>query len=123
MATVAAPARRRSAAQPQRRPSARPRPRPRPAARPRVAGGVAWIVLVAALLAGIVALNVTVLRLNMQAEELEARQAKLAAEHDRLKTELSTAAGTGRVQAIATEKLGLVRPDETTYVHLGRAKR
>ncbi|MGH3033402.1 MAG: cell division protein FtsL, partial [Gaiellaceae bacterium] len=84
---------------------------------------VMWIVLVAALLAGIVALNVAVLRLNMQAEELETRQEKLAAQRDQLKAELSTAAGTGRIQAMATEKLGLLRPDETTYVHLGRAKR
>ena len=64
-------------AEPSRKPAvpARPQPRSRPAARrqarPRVAGGVLWIVIVATLLAGIVALNVAVLRLNMQVEQLD----------------------------------------------------
>jgi cell division protein FtsL len=126
MASVAAPARTRRAPRPHHRPVARPadpRRRGRPAAHPRVAGGIAWILVVAALLAGIVALNVAVLGLNQEAEKLEARAQKLAAKRDALASELSTAAAAGRIQALAVEKLGLARPAETTYVRLGRAKK
>lgn len=79
--------------------------------------------LVAALLAGIVALNVAVLRLNMQSERLDAEKEKLASQHDLLASELSRAAAAGRIEAIATRKLGLERPVQTTYVRLARAKR
>ena len=52
----------------------RPQPQPRPAPRAvkrqrRVAGGVAWIGVVAVLLAGVVAMNVAVLRLNMKLDQ------------------------------------------------------
>jgi cell division protein FtsL len=78
---------------------------------------------VAALLAGIVALNVAVLRLNMQAERLDAEKAKLTSQHDLLATELSRAAAAGRIEAIAGNKLGLERPEQTTYIRLGRPNR
>lgn len=101
----------------------RPRPRPEPqsrrrAARPRVAGGVLWIVVVAALLAGIVALNVAVLRLNMEVERLDAQKEKLVAENAALASEHSSLAAAGRIEAVAREKLGLVPPVQTTYVDL-----
>ncbi|HEX2045341.1 MAG TPA: hypothetical protein VHF23_06930 [Gaiellaceae bacterium] len=105
-----------------------PRPRPQPRARraaprPRLAGSVAWIGLVAALLAGIVALNVAVLGLNVEAEKLDARKQELVAARDSLASQLSRAAAAGRIEAIATRKLGFERPAETTYVRLGRAER
>ena len=40
-------------------------------------GGVLWIVLVAALLAGVVAINVLVLRLNVQLDDLRHDRAEL----------------------------------------------
>ena len=120
MATAAA------LAEPRRAPRPRVEPRPvqrrRPAARPRVAGNVVWIGVVATLLAGIVALNVAVLRLNMQAEELEAERAQLTARRDTLEADLSRAAAAGRVEAIAVNRIGLAEPAETTYVRLARAK-
>jgi cell division protein FtsL len=82
-----------------------------------------WILVVAGLLAGIVALNVGVLRLNMEAERLEEQRADLSARRDVLSAELSRSAGAGRVEAIALRKLGLVRPEQTTYVSLTRARR
>jgi cell division protein FtsL len=103
--------------QPAQRP-ARPRAAPRRRARPLVAGGVLWIVVVAALLAGIVALNVAVLRLNVQVEQLDGQRDKLASKRDALQTELSTAAAGGRVEKLAVERLGLVAPESTTYVEL-----
>ena len=108
--------------QPARRP-ARPRTAPRARARPLVAGGVLWIVVVAALLAGIVALNVAVLRLNVQVEQLEGQRDKLASKRNALQTEISTAAAGGRVETAAVERLGLVAPESTTYLELKRPRR
>jgi predicted lipid-binding transport protein (Tim44 family) len=126
MATAAA----RTQPRPSRAPRTQPRPRPRPEtrvrrppARPRLAGSVAWIGLVAVLLAGIVALNVGLLRLNMEGERLDGEKQKLVATRDGLTAQLSRAAAAGRIEAIATGKLGLVRADERTYIRLGRAQR
>jgi len=59
------------AERPQPKAKATPRPTARVVKRQRrVAGGVVWIGIVAALLAGVVAMNVAVLRLNMQLDRL-----------------------------------------------------
>ena len=127
MATAAARAQPRPKRAPRTQPRpARPRPETRlhrPAARPRLAGSVAWIGLVAALLAGIVAVNVTLLRLNMEGERLEDERQRLVARQDGLAAELSRAAAAGRIESIATEKLGFVRADERTYLRLGPPER
>ena len=126
MATAAARAQPRPSRRPQEQPRPRARPRPAPrrraAARPRLAGSVAWILVVAGLLAGIVALNVGVLRLNMESERLEEQRNELVARRDALSAELSRSAAAGRIEAIALNRLGLVRPDQTTYVRLTRAR-
>ena len=122
MATAAARAEPRPAPRPKPRPEPRRAPRRRPVARPRVAGSVVWIVVVATLLAGIVALNVAVLRLNMQSEELDIERAELIAKRDGLEAELSQAAAAGRIEAIAVNRYGLNEPVETTYVRLARVK-
>ena len=122
MATATARAEPRRAPRPQPRPEPRRAPRRRPVARPRVAGNVVWIVVVATLLAGIVALNVAVLRLNMQSEELDVERAELLAKRDGLEAELSLAAAAGRIEAMALNRYGLTEPVETTYVRLARVK-
>jgi cell division protein FtsL len=112
------------APQPRPQPARRPaRPRTAPRARPLVAGGVLWIIVVAALLAGIVALNVAVLRLNVQVEQLDGQRDKLASQRDALQTKISTAAAGGRVETAAVERLGLVAPESTTYLELKRPRR
>jgi cell division protein FtsL len=70
------------------------------------------------LLAGIVALNVAVLRLNMTRERLDAQREQLRADNEDLASQLSSATALGRVEAIARRKLGLGPPAETTYVRL-----
>jgi cell division protein FtsL len=110
------------ARQPEPRADARRETRRRGAARPRLAGSVVWILVVATLLAGIVALNVGVLRSTMEAERLEKQRDALATRHDELAAQLSRAAAAGRIEAIAIGKLGLVHADETTYVPLARTK-
>jgi cell division protein FtsL len=104
------------------------RPRPRPAAKPatrartrqRVApvGGVLWIALLAALLGGIVALNV--LQANVRLDELAKERAELQGANAALSSQLSTAGATPQVEALARQRLGLepATPEQTTYVEL-----
>jgi cell division protein FtsL len=103
----------------------RPQPRPRPAPRVvprqrRMVGGVFWIVIVAGLLAGVVAMNVAVLRLNMQLDRLSRERANLRAQNAALTSQLSSSASAPRIQAQAAKRLGWVQatPDETSYVTL-----
>jgi cell division protein FtsL len=85
-----------------------------------MAGGVVWIVVVALLLTGVVALNVAVLRLNMRLEELGRRSDDLSAQNAALASQLSSASVLARIQALAKARLGLVPADpaDTSYVEL-----
>ena len=89
-----------------------------------MAGGVAWIVVTAVLLAGIVALNVAVLRLNVKLDKLNVERTKLRAEKQALASQLSLAAASSRIQLLARRQ-GLVPadPTQTTYVRLGHRVR
>ncbi|HEY1370587.1 MAG TPA: hypothetical protein VGF23_25885 [Gaiellaceae bacterium] len=93
--------------------------KPRAAPRRGVAGGVIWIVCVAALLAGVVALNVAVLRLNMGVDRLDRQKTQLRFENQALASELSSAAAAARIENRA-RAAGLVPagPDATSYVDL-----
>jgi cell division protein FtsL len=100
--------------------------RPR-AAKPRtahrkLAGGIVWIVVVAALLAGVVALNVAVLRTNLGLDELNTKRAKLRAENAALTSQLASSATTARIQQLAATELGAApaSPEQTTYLPLER---
>ena len=98
----------------QRRPqAARREPKARRARRSRApfAGGVVWIVLVGALLAGIVAVNVVVLQLNMQFDGLSRERAQLKADNALLRSQLSSASANVRIEDAATAKLGLQAAD------------
>jgi cell division protein FtsL len=88
--------------------------------RSRVTGGVIWIVLLAVLLAGVVALNVAVLRLNMRYDKLGRTKVDLVARNAELQSQLSSAAATQRIQQQARSQLGLVaaNPDTTKYIRL-----
>lgn len=100
-----------------------PPPAPRVVTRERrVRGGVLWIAIVAALLAGVVATNVAVLRLNMTLDRLGRERADLRAQNAALASQLSSAAAAPRIQTLAAKRLGLVQatPDQTTYVKLPR---
>lgn len=107
-------------------PAARPRPRPRPVRRAaphrRVAGGVLWIGALAALLAGVVAMNVGVLRLNMALDGLGRERADLRAGNAALSSQVSSAAAARRIQSFAARRFGLVQasPAQTSYVLLDR---
>ena len=85
-----------------------------------MAGGVLAIALCAVLLAGVVTLNVAVLRLNLRLAGLDEQRAKLRAENARLSSLLSSAAAAPRIDFRARAELGLVPADpaETRYVRL-----
>ena len=95
------------------------RRRPRPVAVRRtdpLRSGVVWIVVVGALLAGLVALNVAVLQLNVRLDRLGRERATLRDENAALEARSSSAKAT--VQARAKQRLGLVPATNPTYVDL-----
>jgi cell division protein FtsL len=85
-----------------------------------LAGGVAWIVLFAALLAGVVAVNVSVLRLNVELDQVGRERSELKGDIAGLRSELSRTSSTARVERLARRDLGLTLadPDELIYVSL-----
>lgn len=102
---------------------ARPRSQPRVVKRERrVTGGVLSIAIVAALLAGVVATNVAVLRLNMKLDHLGREGADLKAQNAELSSQLSSAASAPRIQKLAAKQLGLQQAtsDQTTYFKLSK---
>jgi hypothetical protein len=93
--------------------------RPRPVAARRadpLRSGVVWIVVVGALLAGLVALNVAVLQLNVRLDRLGRDRAMLRDENAALESRSSSAAAS--VHARAKQRLRLVQATNITYVDL-----
>jgi cell division protein FtsL len=104
-------------AAPVRRPRAVPRTRPRP--QRRVRSGIVWIAAFGVLLAGVVALNVAVLRVNMQVSRLDKAQLELQAQNQALASQVSSAASAQRIEQ-AAHKLGYVPApaNDTSYLDL-----
>jgi hypothetical protein len=86
--------------------------------RPRVTGGVAWIFFVGVCLAGIVAINVAVLRLNVELDQLSSTRADLRADIALGKAQLSSASSHIRIETDAANRLGLVQADPTTTTYI-----
>jgi cell division protein FtsL len=101
---------------------ARPRAAPRRRAEGRrLTGGIVWISLFAVLLAGIVAVNVAVLRSNMALNDLNKQQLELQAQNQTLQSQVSSAGSSLRIEQVA-RRLGLVPAPaaNTSYLDLGR---
>lgn len=84
-----------------------------------------WIATLAVLLAGVVALNVAVLRLNVRLDELAQERRTLRAGNAALSAQLSSATAMSEIETLARRKLGLAQaePEQMTYVRLDpRAK-
>jgi cell division protein FtsL len=106
-------------------PAVTPKPRPRPAPRRRfwvLSGGVVWIIVFAVLLAGVVAINVAVLRLNLQLDQSGTERTELKNDIAGLRAEISSAAAATRIERLARGELGLheVEPEDTTYIQLAK---
>ena len=107
-------------AQPARAPSRTHRARSPRRTRSLAGGGVVWILVLGGLLAGVVAVNVLVLQLNVQLDGLDRERAELKAESARLRSHLSSASASARMKRQAAARLGLVPADpaQTTYVRI-----
>ena len=92
-ATETAPKRRQN----RRRPATLARPR---AGRSPVAPGVLWVLLIAALLGGIVALNVGALRNSISASKIEGQEAALRSQNDALRSVVAQRSGLGSHQRL-----------------------
>jgi len=107
-------------------PAPRARPRPRVAARARrqrlhSRGAIAWIVVGAGLLAGVVFINLAVLRLNLRLEQTTQARTQLRAQNQALESQLSSALASGRIQQLAQSRDGLIQADPSSigYINLG----
>jgi cell division protein FtsL len=89
------------------------------AARPRsTLEGVVWIAVVAVLLAGVVAVNVAVLRLNVRLDKASRTRLELQADVARLQSDLSSAGASAQISRNAQSKLGLIPADPNTTRYL-----
>lgn len=106
------------AAAPVRMRAARPRPRRRSR---RVSGGIFWISAFAVLLAGVVAVNVAVLRANVAVDRLDKQQLQLQAENAALASQVSSAGAAIRIEQTA-RRFGLVpaAAADTSYLDLDK---
>ena len=102
-----------------RAPAAAPARRTRAAGR-RLTGGVAWISVFALLLAGVVAVNVAVLRVNVGVTKLDKQEQQLQAQNAALASQASSAAASLKIEATA-RRLGLAPAPatDTSYLDLG----
>jgi cell division protein FtsL len=110
---------------------AQPAPRRRPAAaRPkasvrsrrrttnrRVRLPIVWMTVFALLLAGVVAVNVAVLRAHVAVTKLDAERAKLEAQNQALASRLSAASSAPRIEQ-AARRLGFVQAPATALSYL-----
>ena len=79
-----------------------------------------WIALGAVVLAGVVFVNLAVLRLNLQLDSATKDRADLLGQNANLQSQLSSALASTRIQNLARSKDGLVPADPSTigYVNL-----
>jgi hypothetical protein len=101
-----------------RRPAAAPRTRTRKRQR-RLTGGVIWISALALLLAGVVAVNVAVLRANVTVNKLDKEQVDLQAQNAALASQVSSSVASIRIEQTA-RRFGLTPASaaDTSYIDL-----
>jgi cell division protein FtsL len=113
-----------------RRPAARKQPRAaavrsrRKPAQRRVRAHIVWMILFALLLAGVVAVNVAVLRAHVAVSHLDQKRVQLQARNQALASELSAASSAPRIER-AAHQLGLVQASagNTSYTDLTSPRR
>ena len=114
-----APKKRSAPKSPAGRTRARERARNAPG-RKLLTGGVLWVLLLATLFGGIVALNVAALRSNLEGNRLSGQVAELRSQNARLEADVAAATGWGRWAPLA-QRLGMVPayPSKGDYLSLG----
>ncbi len=123
----AAPRRKSGPARPVRTPVAAPAPAPRAAGRvasrsasvvlDQLLRGRTWVVVIGALLAGIVFLNVSVLQLNRGIASTDAKAATLERTNSTLRERVATLNSAERIQQLAQQRgYILPQPGDVTYL-------
>jgi cell division protein FtsL len=92
-------------------------------AQARARGGIVWIVVSGILLAGVVFVNVAVLRLNLALDSANSERTKLRADNAALQSQLSSELASSHIQARAARELGLVYVDPSQYRYVNLAKK
>jgi cell division protein FtsL len=96
--------------------------RTRKRAKARARGGILWIAISGILLAGVVFVNVAVLRLNLSLDSANSERTHLRAENAALQSNLSRELASSQIQTRAAKELGLTYVDPTTYGYVNLAK-
>jgi cell division protein FtsL len=104
------------------RPRTKPRTKTRKRTQTRARGGILWIAVSGILLAGVVFVNVAVLRLNLSLDSTNSERTKLRAENATLQSDLSRELASAHIETRAAKEFGLTYVDPTTYgyVNLGK---
>jgi hypothetical protein len=111
-------------------PVVRPRPRTKPKTRTktrkraqaRARGGILWIAVSGILLAGVVFVNVAVLRLNLSLDSTNSERTQLRADNAALQSTLSRALASSHIQTRAAKEFGLTYADPSQYGYVNLAK-
>jgi cell division protein FtsL len=112
-------------------PVVRPRPRTKPRTktktrkrtRARARGGILWIAVSGILLAGVVFVNVAVLRLNLSLDSTNADRTKLRAENAALQSNLSRELASAHIESRAAKEFGLTYADPSQYGYVNVGKK
>ena len=117
-AAVTAPAPARTRTRPKTEPRTKTKTRTRRRTRSRAP--IAWIVISATLLAGVVFVNLAVLRLNLKLDHATQQRSELRASNAALQSQLSAALASPRIQQQARTQDGLQPADPSTigYINL-----
>jgi cell division protein FtsL len=104
------------------RPRTKPRTKTRKRTQTRARGGILWIAISGILLAGVVFVNVAVLRLNLSLDSTNSERTKLRAENAALQSELSRELASAHIETRAAKEFGLtyVDPSQSGYVNLAK---
>ncbi|MFA5809954.1 MAG: cell division protein FtsL [Thermoleophilia bacterium] len=78
-----------------------------------------WLSAVAICLLGLVAVHVSILKKNMEFNELIREKNTLSADNARLSSEVAGLSSPERIEQIATQSLGMVSPEKVQYVYIG----
>jgi cell division protein FtsL len=105
------------------KPRTETRPRTRRRAQARARGGILWIVVSGILLAGVVFVNVAVLRLNLSLDSANSERTKLRAENNALQSQLSSELASSHIQTRAAKEFGLTYADPAQYGYVNLAKK
>lgn len=82
-----------------------------------------WIVVGGLLLAGVVFVNLVVLRLNLRLDSATTLRNQLRADNAALQSQLSRSLAPQRIQTLAHQHDGLVQADASSIVYLDLGKK